>query len=79
MMSLHPGGVIISWEPDCSSQVMAMITSSPESFLQPLDLDNGQLEHTYYWDCLCIPLSLPLSLFLCLFEPITHVSTSKDD
>jgi hypothetical protein len=36
MMRLYPGiGVNISWEPDCSPQVMTVITSSLGLFLEP--------------------------------------------
>jgi hypothetical protein len=32
IMRLHPGaGVIISWKPDCSPQVMTAVITSPES------------------------------------------------
>jgi hypothetical protein len=46
MMRLYPGvEVIISWQPDCSLQVMTAITSSPEPLSETLDLDNSQPEH----------------------------------
>jgi hypothetical protein len=36
MMRLHPGeGVIISWEPGCSPQVMTAITTSLELIAEP--------------------------------------------
>jgi hypothetical protein len=37
MMRLYPGaGVIISWKPDCSPQVMTVIITSPEPLAEPL-------------------------------------------
>jgi hypothetical protein len=36
MMMLPEAGIIISWDPDCSSQVITVITSS-ESLLEPTD------------------------------------------
>jgi hypothetical protein len=59
MTRLQPGaGVIISWEPDCSPQVMTVIPSSRTRTNK--DRDNGQpgptraLEHVYDWNCLTL-------------------------
>jgi hypothetical protein len=54
MMRLHPGaGIIMSWEPDCSPQVMTVIITSPEPSKNK-DWDNDQQQPhwttgTYLW------------------------------
>jgi hypothetical protein len=49
MTRLYPGtGVIMSWEPDCSPQLMTEITS-PET-LKNKDRDNGQPDPTAHWN-----------------------------
>jgi hypothetical protein len=64
---VHPGaGVIMSWEPDCSPQVITGITTSLEP-LQNKDWDKGQAGHTCYWDCSTMHTFAP-ALILCLVK-----------
>jgi hypothetical protein len=56
---------------------MTVITSFLESLWEHLDWDNGQLEHTYDWDCLTMHTFVPCPQFFCLLKPITHVCTPK--
>jgi hypothetical protein len=56
-----PGaGVIMSWQPDCSPQVMTVITTAESSENQIWD--NVQPGHTCDWDC----LTMSPDLILCL-------------
>jgi hypothetical protein len=54
---------------------MTVIASSPEPFLEPLDWDNGQPEHTYDWDGLTMNTLFPCPKFFCLPTFIAHVCT----
>jgi hypothetical protein len=72
VMRVHPGaGTIMSWEPDCSPQVMTAITTSLEPSKNK-GWDNGQpsptwpLEHICDWYCLAMHTFclLPLILYL---------------
>jgi hypothetical protein len=44
---------------------------------QNKDWDNGQLEHTWDWDCLTMHTFGPCPQFFCLLKPIAHVCTPK--
>jgi hypothetical protein len=79
MMRLHTGtGVIILWEPDCSSQVTTGITTSLESLKK--DRDNGYPGpigiHLWLWPFNYAYLLCP-AIILCLFEAKAPVYTLK--
>jgi hypothetical protein len=62
-MRLHPrAGAIISWEPDCSPQVMTAMISSPEPLSEPLDWDQPEAPVTGLFHYACLLSLAPSSL-----------------
>jgi hypothetical protein len=75
-MMLHPrAGVIILWEPDCSPQVMTVITSS--LWNPSRNTWTEIIENSYNWGYLTMHSFVPCPQLYCLLKPTAHVYTPK--